>query len=111
MDALRLPLRLSAALASIALASCASAPSSGMLGSALPPGSGARHVAIGSPDGRANATHGEPVEISCFGQSFAWRFSGPAEISEIDIGQIAPPGFPCPAAKIYLRRDPLIDGG
>jgi len=70
-----------------------------------------RTVTIGPETSSVNVTNGDVVKFVCGDKTFAWDFKTAGTVSEIDLNDIAPAGALDHRVRVYLRRDPVTDGG
>jgi hypothetical protein len=98
-------------LAAATLSSIAADNSSELLGNKVPTSAAYRTVTIGPNTTYVNVMHEDIVQFAIGDQLFAWDFNGPSTLSEIDLNKIAPSGALNHLVRVYISRNPLIDGG
>jgi len=82
-----------------------------VLGQSETPATVDRIIVIGPGTAHVNVDRGDSVRFVVGNRSFAWRFSVPTTISEIDLNDIAPPCMLDHVVKAYIKRIPIYDGG
>jgi len=74
-----------------------------------------RSVQLGSYSHWVNVGYGESVRFLVLDgdgteRSFAWRFDVAPAVSEVDLSEVAPTGFPAHNVQVFVAEDPRFNG-
>jgi hypothetical protein len=100
---------LSLASASVALSACAA--DNNLQGQSEPDGYATKTIVIGPETTYVNVNRGDVVKFVVGSKTFSWDFSGPTNISEVTLNQVAPAGTLDHTVRAYIKRMPAYDGG
>jgi hypothetical protein len=86
-----------------------------MYGTPAEAGSASRTVRVGSGAQSINVAYGDTVRFVAQGQngaeqSFAWRFDGSPEGSDVDLSRVAPADFPAHDVHVFVAADSTYSG-